>query len=171
MTSSIDSIGEAARWSVPAPDATTAPGMSRDASTLRRISSSDVGQSIPMPRWAVSIASATPRPRFHRCGAERDRAVPVDVGVEPRVVVGGRIRHHMGGGVGDPVERPVCGFGKIAWRPGGVVFQPVIGAGQGKRCHRSYSAISSISIQRRSCQLCMAASASCRPLAPSRRFH
>ena len=34
----------------------------RAASSERRISSSEVGQSRPMPRCAVSIASATPRP-------------------------------------------------------------------------------------------------------------
>ena len=43
-----------------------------------RISSSEVGQSSPMPRCAVSIASATPRPRSQRCCAERDGRVPVD---------------------------------------------------------------------------------------------
>ena len=31
------------------------------------MSSSAIGQSSPMPRWAVSIASATPRPRSQRC--------------------------------------------------------------------------------------------------------
>ena len=35
--------------------------------TERRMSSSEVGQSSPMPRCAVSMASATPKPQDHRC--------------------------------------------------------------------------------------------------------
>ena len=51
---------------MPAPPNTTAPGVARASAALRRISSSDVGQSSPMPRCAVSIASATPKPSDHR---------------------------------------------------------------------------------------------------------
>ena len=36
------------------------------AATDRLINSNEVGQSTPMPRCAVSMASATPRPRSHR---------------------------------------------------------------------------------------------------------
>jgi hypothetical protein len=66
MTSSTPFASAGSRWSVPQPDATSAPGTSRAASSDRSISASDVGQSRPMPRCAVSIASATPRPSDHR---------------------------------------------------------------------------------------------------------
>src|SRR3954464_3945559 len=56
-----------ARWSVPAPENTNAPPLAFAARTERWISSSEVGQSSPMPRCAVSIASATPRPRSQTC--------------------------------------------------------------------------------------------------------
>ena len=42
------------------------PGRDRAASRLRRISSCEAFQSRPMPRCAVSIASATPSPRSHK---------------------------------------------------------------------------------------------------------
>jgi hypothetical protein len=61
------SVASGANWSVPAPLNTTAPGVAAAAATLRRISSSDVGQSSPIPRCAVSIASATAKPSRHRC--------------------------------------------------------------------------------------------------------
>src|SRR3954452_454523 len=56
-----------ARWSVPAPENTSAWPRALAAATERRISSSEVGQSSPMPRCAVSIASATPSPRSQMC--------------------------------------------------------------------------------------------------------
>ena len=54
------------------------PARARASATLRRISSSDVGQSRPMPRCAVSIASATPKPERPQVAAKRERRVPVD---------------------------------------------------------------------------------------------
>ena len=45
---------------------------------VRRISSSAPGQSSPMPRCAVSIASAMPRPGPGEIAAEDERRVPVD---------------------------------------------------------------------------------------------
>src|SRR6266700_2751202 len=61
-----------ASWSVPAPQA-SAP--SRLASAARAavlaISSLACSQDRPMPRWAVSIASATPNPCAHRCSRNR----------------------------------------------------------------------------------------------------
>src|SRR3954454_8038497 len=56
-----------ARWSVPAPENTSALPRAFAAATERRISSSEVGQSSPIPRCAVSIASATPSPRSQMC--------------------------------------------------------------------------------------------------------
>ena len=55
--------GRAARssWSVPAPQA-SAPPTAAASAPLRRISSRVAAQSRPIPRWAVSIASATPSP-------------------------------------------------------------------------------------------------------------
>jgi len=57
-----------ASWSVPAPQA-SAP--SRPAAAARAavlaISSLACSQGSPMPRCAVSIASATPNPYAHRC--------------------------------------------------------------------------------------------------------
>src|SRR6266566_6215736 len=61
-----------ASWSVPAPQA-SAP--SRLASAARAavlaISSLACSQDSPMPRCAVSIASATPNPCAHRCSRNR----------------------------------------------------------------------------------------------------
>ncbi len=50
---------------MPAP-AAIAPPAARASATERRISSCVAGQSSPMPRWAVSIASATANPCAHR---------------------------------------------------------------------------------------------------------
>ena len=44
----------------------SSPPTARASATLRRISSRLTGQSRPMPRWAVSIASATAKPCAHR---------------------------------------------------------------------------------------------------------
>ena len=61
-----------ASWSVPAPQARAS---SRPASAARAavlaISSLACSQDSPMPRWAVSIASATPNPCAHRCSRNR----------------------------------------------------------------------------------------------------
>ena len=57
--------GDGVRWSVPAP-AAIVPPTARASPTLRRISSRLTAQSSPMPRWAVSIASATANPCSHR---------------------------------------------------------------------------------------------------------
>src|SRR6478609_12088155 len=61
-----------ASWSVPAPQASAS---SRPASAARAavlaISSLACSQDSPMPRWAVSIASATPNPYAHRCSRNR----------------------------------------------------------------------------------------------------
>ena len=59
------------RWSVPQPEKISAgrplrASQALPAFTARWISSSEVGQSSPMPRWAVSMASATPSPRSQR---------------------------------------------------------------------------------------------------------
>ena len=62
----IETRAFASRWSVPAPQAIFTPGRRRAASSARRISSFAPLQSSPMPRCAVSIASATPSPRSHR---------------------------------------------------------------------------------------------------------
>ena len=70
----------------------------------RRISSSEVGQSSPMPRCAVSMASATPRPMRPQPVAVGDGGVPVDRALQPGVDGGPRIGHHVRGGVGDAVE-------------------------------------------------------------------
>ena len=99
-------------------------------------------------------------PQFPQMRSKGDGAVPVDVGIDPGVVVGRRVGNDMGCGIGDSVERAVRSLGEIARRAGFVLFQPAISARECDRYHRVYSAISSISIQRRSCQLCMAASAS-----------
>ena len=64
MISGIEYVLPAARWSVPAPLAMTFPFS--DAWMERRISSSEFVQSRPMPRCAVSIASATPKPQDQR---------------------------------------------------------------------------------------------------------
>src|SRR5947209_13577524 len=63
----MDFASSTARWSVPAPENTSALPFAFAAATERRINSSEVGQSSPMPRCAVSIASATPRPRSQMC--------------------------------------------------------------------------------------------------------
>src|SRR5256885_6527581 len=56
-----------ASWSVPAPHTIAPlPPVAGASASERRISSRAAGQSSPMPRWAASIASATPRPRDHR---------------------------------------------------------------------------------------------------------
>ena len=52
---------------MPAPENTSASPLAFAALTERWISSSEVGQSSPMPRCAVSMASATPRPRSQTC--------------------------------------------------------------------------------------------------------
>ena len=52
-------------WSVPTPQAIRPP-TARASAAERRISSAAPAQSRPMPRWAVSIASATPSPWDHR---------------------------------------------------------------------------------------------------------
>ena len=53
-------------WSVDTPLA-IAPPLAFAASVERRISSAVASHGMPMPRWAVSIASATPSPSDHRC--------------------------------------------------------------------------------------------------------
>src|ERR1700704_3484848 len=67
MTSSRFLASSTARGSVPAPENTSAWPLAFAALTERWINSSEVGQSSPMPRCAVSIASATPRPRSQTC--------------------------------------------------------------------------------------------------------
>ena len=73
--------------------------------TERWISSSEVGQSSPMPRCAVSIASATPRPRSQICSRNAMVRSQSIADVEPRIVVGERIGDHMRGRERHAVER------------------------------------------------------------------
>ena len=75
------------------------------AVTERWISSSEVGQSSPMPRCAVSIASATPRPRSQTCSRNamvRSQSIAAD---QPRVAIGERIGDHMRRRERDAVQR------------------------------------------------------------------
>ena len=74
------------------------------AFTARVISSSEVGQSRPMPRWAVSIASATPKPKVPQVLAVGERLLPIDRAIEPGIVGRPRIRHHVSCREGDAVE-------------------------------------------------------------------
>ena len=50
---------------MPAPEATTAPGTVLDSATVRLIRSLAVAHSKPIPRCAVSMASATASPSDH----------------------------------------------------------------------------------------------------------
>ena len=81
------------------------PGARFEAATERLISSSAIGQSSPMPRWAVSIASATPRPRSQRCSRIGDGAFPIGRRLEPGIDLRKRVDHHMGSRERDAVER------------------------------------------------------------------
>ncbi len=63
-TSSSERAGPV-RWSVPAPQA-IAPPTARASAAERRMSVAASGHSRPVPRCAVSMASATPRPCDHR---------------------------------------------------------------------------------------------------------
>ena len=141
-------------------------GPASASATARVISSSASGQPRPMPRWAVSMASATARPRSHRWWRKRERLFPVDRRRQPGIVVGEGIGDHMGGGESDARE-----FGRIAtfdpdrFASHSVGFDPPVGGGQPDFGHHISSA--GTSSQRRSFQLCRPSSASCTPLAPS----
>ena len=111
-----------ASWSVPAPE-NTKPLRGFAAATERRISSSDSGQLMPMPRCAVSIASATPKPKIPEMLAERDGAVPVHRRIEPGIGIGQRIGDDMRGGKSDAVQRRAHIGRKIAGRRHREIFQ------------------------------------------------
>ena len=104
--------------------------------------------------------------------AERDGALPVDRGIEPRIAVGERIGDHMRGRVGDAVERRLRG-GKLPRRLRRVGRELAAGGGEIERGHRvpPHTFSGGMSIQRRSFQLRNPASASCTPLAPSSSVH
>ncbi len=101
----------AARWSVPAPQARSAkrPAARRAAarSAELAISSRASHQDRPMPRCAVSIASATAKPCAHRWSRKREGRLPVD---QVAAVDGGDVR----GGV-DAAR----GGRRVAGRPAG----------------------------------------------------
>ena len=88
-------------WSVPAPEAIRAP-CSRASAALRVISSWVAGQSRPMLRCAVSMASATPEPVAEQVGPEREGGLPVDDRRRARHVLAARVGDDVGGGEGDP---------------------------------------------------------------------
>lgn len=65
VTSARVGVPSPGSWSVPTPQAILPPTAFASAAE-RRISSAAPAQSRPMPRCAVSMASATPRPCAHR---------------------------------------------------------------------------------------------------------
>ena len=88
----------------PRPRTRSRPERARASATLRRISSSDVGQSRPMPRCAVSIASATPNPSDHRCRRNASVASQSMRGGEPGIASRARVGDDVRGGERDAVE-------------------------------------------------------------------
>ncbi len=99
----------------------------------------------------------------------RDGAVPIELHVEPRVLLGERVGHDVGGGERDAREGR-RGLGEVARRGGGVLAQAAAGDGKADGRHRQSSSLGR-STQRRSFQDCSPAIASCTPLAPASRFH
>ena len=96
-----------------------------------------------------------------------DRRVPVDGALQPGVDGGQRVGDHMRRRVGDAVQRG-GGAGRLevagaAQRPG---LESSVGGGQ-RDLHGAQTSSAGTSTQRRSRQLCNAASTSCTPLAPS----
>ena len=110
-----------ASWSVPAPQASAS---SRPASAARAadlaISSLACSQDRPMPRCAVSIASATPNPCAHRCSRNRSVDSQSMTGAPPaataaatcaaaktlRRIGGGYPASHRGDGMTSGPSRP-----------------------------------------------------------------
>ena len=139
-------------WSVPAPHASAPPPSAAE----RRISSRAAGQPRPMPRWAVSIASATPSPCAHRW---RRKASVASQSTPPPDRVGDDVR----GGEGDPRGRGPAVGRERARLAGRVRLEP------SARPRQRQS--SGTSTHRRSLHDRMPSSASCTPRAAAWKSH
>ena len=69
------------------------------------------GQSRPMPRWEVSIASAMRKAQIEEIGAKGESSLPVDGGRAGGIGMAERIGDDMGGGEGDAVPGGIAGRG------------------------------------------------------------
>ena len=74
------------------------------SATERRISSCVAAQSRPIPRWAVSIASATRSPCDHRCRRKCERRLPVQLRRTGRIAARQRVGDDVRRGVARPAS-------------------------------------------------------------------